>query len=386
MQQSLFIFFILTLSAPRALGDDRFIRQLNDELSEARVQVELTTNTYQSQLLNQDPLSTPRLQQRLSDQLQNYAAIQSSLEAETLARGQKTSTSQSLYIPPDVAVRTLFYQEKMNENIRQEVVADKDFPIQLQSFRASQGDHRNCGYTFKKAPPMNQRCASGGFLTQSQKPERPKDTTNLLNDFTQWQSRQCKTPSQVQLLIDGQKVKLSCSPGSVKDENTQRAFHAMQMCDPLLYGFHLAPLKTPQRALALCAPPQQDIIGRSSIYSYNILGRTSGKGDLESLCEAMAKSYVSPRVKPKVSETTTNDLSLILAAKLAMENNHLWTLKKKHVHNYCDGMSKKYIEYDTCQSLLRRVIAIEDIMKKRQQKTLTEFQEKEIKNTVNSNR
>ena len=345
------------------------ISQLEATLRFERQSIESFGHSFETQLFNQDVLSTPRLNATLNAHLFTFEGFASLLEVERVANG---ISGESFTIPPlsgRVAARTPFYQSKISEHIAGQITG-QPFPINFATvIPSAQTDH---GSYPTSAPPSreHQQCTSGGFFTRSQVPQNVSPSVNLFTDFSRDYDRECHTPNSIRLSLNGQFIEIRCGGSATREANTQNAINEMVMCDPLLYGFHPRALQNPNIGLAACHYPPAEFVGRGRTYSSNISGRNSSGDGFRSHCDLIAEGLVSPALENMMPQNSESDRSLILAAQLAMDNPTLWSNKKTRANQHCAQMTTDNLEYDHCQNILQRIQTIEEIISRMRNGTL----------------
>ncbi len=355
--------FCITFLPSFGFSKDSLLVRIENLATEERQSLEQAYETFHTQLLNHDQISTARLNERLSDSLLQFAAFQATYQAEAIAAGKSPPKMPTPDIQGVVGVRTEFYQQEIRKN-RQRFLQDSEaLNINFQSIHPSAlRATAASGYpTSPPHPDVRYRCTQGGFMTDAQKPESPPKTMNLMNTFKRPEDFYCQTPKQVKLNLDGRPFTVGCGPSNANDDpNTARAMGAMTLCDPMLYGFVPAAPSGSQQVLGVCRFPEQpiyaNIIGRSTTYSENLQGRSEGQ--YISHCDTSARAIISPQVAALLRTSGNTDHSLKLAAKLAIENSQLWQVKQKRIIDQCKELKPQHIEYGHCENLKQRVSAI----------------------------
>lgn len=375
--------------------------------------------TYFEQLINQDPVTTTQLVTRIDKMITDVEVNGSItlLEADMMLmdpddyrnavfrngpRGERYADVE-LTVPdfPEVlATRIPTFQQRGAEYVNATIVGAPRYPINFGSIVPSSTSGARAGYP-TDSPASNEmlRCTTGGFFNRAQSPEILFNRCgslgcNIAGDLGP-SNAECNTPKRVRLSLDGKQVSFSCNPGGIQDANVNRAVNGQRMCDPLLYGFKPALIGSGERALSACHHPPSDKIGRFGSYTETIAGRIGANGigtehlhalperqamKMAQICPSMScgPSGEAPRLESQCDRMARNEIdnnitvpddlkpikgSILLAAKLAMENARLWETKKRRHIEYCRDM-KRNPEKDNCLTIGYRIQLIEDAIEK----------------------
>ncbi len=352
-----FALFTILLTAIPSFADQPtvlpLIQQRHDQLAQLQ-------NSFWIQLLNQDMVSSPQLETRLTGLYEELEF----LRAEAVDREEGPIPAWPP-IHPDVAVRTGYIRNQLVEGIRTQLQSSTPINIEFRSITpAPPGAENRSGYPRETTNnPPNHNCLVGGFVTQSEQPNLDglQRNASLLNNFNRWTDRICSTPSTVNLQLNGQSLEFSCNPGGLSEPNLNTATQAMEMCDPLLYGFFPMNLSAENRILSLCRFPNQMIIGQSTNYDSQFAGpQSSNPSGYQSHCDVMSRGQLSSVYTPP-SGVQEDDAGLVLAARLALENPRAFAQKRQRLNNRCQNLESNSRLASHCRNLLHRLSEVERV-------------------------
>ncbi len=340
------------------LAEDPSLIQLIEQRQSALMQLQ---NSYWTQLLNRDLISAPQLEARVSGILYELDFLRS----EASERGVADQLSPWPPLHSDVTSRLSFFRERAVQQIRGRLQGANPLPINFTTMTpAPRGLENRSGYPRTPVTSIhNNRCLTGGFVGNARRPnlEGFNRTASLNNNFNMWTDLVCDTPDSITLQLNGQATLFSCNPGGLSEVNINNTIQAMEMCDPLLYGFFPFSLEDTDTILSLCRFPNQMMIGRSSTYDDQFAGpNSSNPSGYSSHCELMAQSQI-PSNFTSPAGTNERDPSLILAARLALENPQAFQQKRVRLNNQCRDIDSNAMPASHCRNLLHRLSEVERV-------------------------
>ncbi len=371
-----FTLFTLLLAPQMSFADESTVVPL---IHQRHSQLTQLQNSYWIQLLNQDMVSTPQLEARLTSLYEELEFLRAEAEDR-----EENSIPPWPPIHPDVAVRTGYIRNQVVNSVRSQLRASSPLPMEFRSVTpAPPGAENRSGYPRESSnSPAIHNCLTGGFVTQSEQPnlEGLQRNASLLNNFARWTDRICSTPESVRLQLNGQSFDLSCNPGGLEQQNLNNAIQAMEMCDPLLYGFFPRSLNTENRILSLCRFPNQMIIGQSQTYDSQFAGpNSSNPSGYQSHCDVMSRAQIGHLFTPPEG-IEEDDAGLVLAARLALENPRVFAQKRQRLNNRCQSLEADARQASLCRNLLHRLSEVERVREVlRQQPRILQDQENETR-------